>query len=637
MPSIHADVPGLAGGLGDGHDLVQQITAKGLQRVVQEAFDTSTFGKRIRDLVERDEDKRKEYDRRRLRPFELRQSPFEVRLHANPAVLELRSNVEMHIQGGDVLRGPLKARIPIRKLDRDGEPRVVLHCALLREEDVTLTYEGPRPREAREYAAKDHATYYLLGLLLQGLVDLASREEELNRSGLSKAGVDHAVIEAADASRSILSIRYAFNAHQDITCTQLKQWLQDRRGNTLVPGGGSSRTGGGTTTSFELDREEQLRFSQHEGQPVIEVTKRGRYDGKSFTAKARVPLEPDRLGRILADFGALKSVEISPRPQDRSIPARVLSLFRASGNMVAVSMPQYRLVGLTFMHRRKVDWMRLFISEGARPDTTAHSLGLVPDGEELALALDRRFVAGTVWDQLAGISSDLKSKHNVPGHLDRWRAYCGEERINIESMLVIEGYPDPAYIDGYVKPLVRNKRLEIEPHLNAHAPVTAWLLGFAAALATLIAGSPGIGGALFGLFLVGVLDIVADDSVNAPMRGSGIGLALPKIKAGGKAFGLEVRQVTTSKAGVLLAGRLESVMGESSHPLTVTGIRTDGGRIVAYELSSGQIIEREPLVVLVERGLQIKGVHVVHGRYGACLRADPDISLGNNLASLPRV
>lgn len=95
------------------------------------------------------------------------------------------------------------------------------------------------------------------------------------------------------------------------------------------------------------------------------------------------------------------------------------------------------------------------------------------------------------------------------------------------------------------------------------------------------------------------------------------------------------RSLSVGAGGMVLSGRMIAVMGTSRQPLTVTGRRVSHGRTVGYGLSNGMVMPLGEIIILMESGVTIEGVHIVHGRSGTWLRGDPDAERGNNLGALP--
>ena len=69
---------------------------------------------------------------------------------------------------------------------------------------------------------------------------------------------------------------------------------------------------------------------------------------------------------------------------------------------------------------------------------------------------------------------------------------------------------------------------------------------------------------------------------------------------------------------------------------TVVALQKDGGRVTGYQLSDGQIINKDMAVSLARQG-EIAGVGIAHRDGSEYLKSIPDGTESNNLSHLPSV
>ena len=69
---------------------------------------------------------------------------------------------------------------------------------------------------------------------------------------------------------------------------------------------------------------------------------------------------------------------------------------------------------------------------------------------------------------------------------------------------------------------------------------------------------------------------------------------------------------------------------------TIVGLKKDGGRVVGYKLSDGQVIDKEAAVALARSG-GITGVGISSRDGEEYLKSLPDNTEDNNLSHLPTV
>ncbi|MCL2565124.1 MAG: DUF3892 domain-containing protein [Defluviitaleaceae bacterium] len=74
----------------------------------------------------------------------------------------------------------------------------------------------------------------------------------------------------------------------------------------------------------------------------------------------------------------------------------------------------------------------------------------------------------------------------------------------------------------------------------------------------------------------------------------------------------------------------------SSDAMTITALRKDDGRVTGYQLSNGQILDKEDAVALARKG-GIAGVGIATRDGSEYLKSLPDDSENNNLSHLPSI
>ena len=83
-----------------------------------------------------------------------------------------------------------------------------------------------------------------------------------------------------------------------------------------------------------------------------------------------------------------------------------------------------------------------------------------------------------------------------------------------------------------------------------------------------------------------------------------------------------------------------NAMSEIPTPLPnaehITGVVKDSGRITGYQLSNGQVVDKDEGLDLARQG-KIAGVGIATNRGGEYLKSLPDQSESNNLGNLPTV
>jgi len=74
----------------------------------------------------------------------------------------------------------------------------------------------------------------------------------------------------------------------------------------------------------------------------------------------------------------------------------------------------------------------------------------------------------------------------------------------------------------------------------------------------------------------------------------------------------------------------------SNNAATITGLVKESGKVVGYQLSSGQTVDKEAGVALAKQG-GIQGVGISERNGNEYLKSIPDGTESNNLSNLPSV
>ena len=89
-------------------------------------------------------------------------------------------------------------------------------------------------------------------------------------------------------------------------------------------------------------------------------------------------------------------------------------------------------------------------------------------------------------------------------------------------------------------------------------------------------------------------------------------------------------------AASLPMNALQEIPVPSSDAKTIVGLKKDGGRVVGYKLSDGQVIDKDAAVSLAKNG-GIAGVGIASRDGSEYLKSLPDDTEDNNLSHLPTV
>ena len=74
----------------------------------------------------------------------------------------------------------------------------------------------------------------------------------------------------------------------------------------------------------------------------------------------------------------------------------------------------------------------------------------------------------------------------------------------------------------------------------------------------------------------------------------------------------------------------------NSDALTITALRKDDGRVTGYQLSDGQVLDKDEAVALARKG-GIAGVGIAARDGSEYLKSLPDNTESNNLSHLPSI
>jgi len=69
---------------------------------------------------------------------------------------------------------------------------------------------------------------------------------------------------------------------------------------------------------------------------------------------------------------------------------------------------------------------------------------------------------------------------------------------------------------------------------------------------------------------------------------------------------------------------------------TIVALKKDGGHVTGYQLSDGQVVNKDMAVALARQG-EIAGVGIAHRDGSEYLKSIPDGTESNNLSHLPSV
>lgn len=89
--------------------------------------------------------------------------------------------------------------------------------------------------------------------------------------------------------------------------------------------------------------------------------------------------------------------------------------------------------------------------------------------------------------------------------------------------------------------------------------------------------------------------------------------------------------------GISLArNALDDIPTPNQDAKDIIALVKDGGHVTGYQLSNGQIVNKDEGVAMAKAG-EINGVGVAHRKETEYLKSLPDQSEGNNLSSLPSI
>ena len=81
---------------------------------------------------------------------------------------------------------------------------------------------------------------------------------------------------------------------------------------------------------------------------------------------------------------------------------------------------------------------------------------------------------------------------------------------------------------------------------------------------------------------------------------------------------------------------MSEIPNPQSNAKHIVGLVREGGRITGYQLSDGQVVDKDEGLVLARQG-QIAGVGIATNQGNEYLKSLPDQSEGNNLGNLPAI
>ncbi len=91
----------------------------------------------------------------------------------------------------------------------------------------------------------------------------------------------------------------------------------------------------------------------------------------------------------------------------------------------------------------------------------------------------------------------------------------------------------------------------------------------------------------------------------------------------------------TNSANLAL-NALDDIPTPNENAKQIVALVKDGGRVSGYQLSDGNIVDKQEGVRMAKQG-EIKGVGIAHRKGNEYLKSLPDNSENNNLSSLPSV
>jgi len=91
---------------------------------------------------------------------------------------------------------------------------------------------------------------------------------------------------------------------------------------------------------------------------------------------------------------------------------------------------------------------------------------------------------------------------------------------------------------------------------------------------------------------------------------------------------------STTSALPLMA--MKEIPAPSANAYEITALVKESGKVSGYQLSNGQILDKENAVALARQG-GIKGVGISERNGNEYLKSIPDDTEGNNLGNLPSV
>ena len=633
MPSIHAEIPGRTGGLGSGMDLVIQLTAKAVGDVVGVLLDRNMIARGLERLATLDP---RFYHDNNLEQYTASVDALSVSLGSGPPRAMVGVPITLETPGGDRFRGIAEITVPLETDTSGSDPRAFFACRAVERSDVELAYRGPRSQAVLDELADRHANGLVLGLRLTGNIDFAPTNSQFHASGLHAAQHELDVFEAADTLRSVVSLRTAFSDHQDFTLQHLKQIIEDH-GPVMASGGLIREDAGVVISRFELLMEPSVTLRREAARVLVDLTGTVQTEQGEHRLTISVPLAVQN-GQLVVDLPAASAIDMQVAPNSGEVKDRVLASLHARAAF-PIDLHPHVLVGLCGVVADKQPYVRLFMQTTSL--SVAADVNHIAPGDEIVLAVDRRLAAGFAWDSLAATNPQIHRQQKLL--MQRWQTGFSADGITVDAQVKLEFWADPARVLGHIALDLQIpagggtcKALILKPELTGYPPVTMMVFG------PLIAGFVGAAivpvlGIVLGLLasvLVAMSPLLIKELTGGAMgdQGDGIGNVLNTEFHG---FRPCVSRLDVQPGGFVLGGKLVRVTGTSSHPLQVVGRQTEGRRTTGYILSTGDVLSIPELVVLMEAGLAVEGVHLVHGKTGTWVRSDPDEEGINNLANLP--
>ena len=92
----------------------------------------------------------------------------------------------------------------------------------------------------------------------------------------------------------------------------------------------------------------------------------------------------------------------------------------------------------------------------------------------------------------------------------------------------------------------------------------------------------------------------------------------------------------SEKNKTLPMNALNQIPTPKANAQRITALKKSGGRVVGYQLSGGQILDKSAAVSLAKQG-GIAGVGIANRKSNEYLKSIPDGTESNNLSNLPSV